>query len=1363
MKKVICCYLIFLWAYSIIWSQELNNFTFSKITPEGGVGYSSVMCIGQDDLGFIWFGTNNGLFKYDSQMIVRYATDPVDSLSIPTNRINQFYLDKSNNFWIATENGLCKYHRKEDNFSTLKYVNKSNRSIGKNIQSFFQDKQDQFWIVDDTGVCRFDTASLCVEYVSISEKDVRINRAYSDCNQKLWFTSYRGQIYFYDDRIHEFVLFSEGLNDTPRALLVDEGNVWVGYENNGLICLRLSDGKQMYRYSNLSSQPNYISSSKIRALTKDLKGNIWVATYNGINIIKENMPTICLSDRDMYNIPHPSIWSFFNDSQNNIWVGTWLGGLCMYNEYMNTVYHYHKSPLLSKLKDDVISCFAEDNDSDKIWFGTERGGMYCLNLKNNELEYEGLVANLSDMNIKSIAVDKFKTIWVGTYGHGIWYKKTKDKYFSLFQTQHEIGWQIIDITPTDEGIWFANYSQGVLYYSFKTQKTISYKHNPIDLYSVTSDFVRNIIPDHKGNIWLATISGLNKYVPSEKKFYHYFKEEGNDNSLSNNFIYSLLEDEKGILWIGTNGNGLNRYDPVNHRFDVFTMQDGLSGNEVFAIVSDDKGLLWISTENGITSFNTTTHETRNMIIEPGICNNQFNPTAGFKSTVGELFFGGSNGFIRFSPFEIKTNLVKPNVVLSHFSIHNREIMPNDKASVLSHHISNTKEIVLRHDQNSFSLDFVANNFLYPSKNKFRYRLLGFDKEWLETDFTGKAIYTNIAPGHYVFEVIAANNDEVWNHDAKQLNIYILPPYWKRWYAIVFYLIVIVILTYLIRAEIISKEKLKNAVTIEKIHLENEKKLSQLKLQFFTNISHEFRTPLTLILGPIERLLKSHSANKNTADQLFLVRNNALRLLKLVTQIIDFRKVESGKMELELTMMNVVDFCANIYSNFKEHACHRNISYTFNSDVPQLNIQIDKDKVDKILFNLLSNAFKNTPDQGNIRIEIKKNSSVITHIKTDNKYAIGNEIKGEYFEISIQDNGCGIAQHDLARIFERFYHGKEGKYGNVGIGLSLTKELVLMMTGRLVVASEESEGTLFAVQLPVLLDKRLSSINTLFTPPSDILSDASCKRTHYDIVNLEDELKHKDALVLIVEDNVELCDFISDVLSPYFRTAKAKDGKQGIEYANTIFPDIIISDIMMPEVDGCELCRRVKNDITTSHIPVILLTALHSVQDNMTGLSVGADAYISKPFQEELLIVQIDNLIESRSRLRESFSSSNHIWEENIEGLSLDKKLIKKAIGIVTENLLEENFSVEMLASEIGLSRTHLHRKLKSITNQSASEFIRNIRLEKAKELMKCGELKINEIGFAVGFNSHTYFTKSFKKYVGLSPQDYVKENKVEQY
>jgi signal transduction histidine kinase/ligand-binding sensor domain-containing protein/DNA-binding response OmpR family regulator len=1333
---------------------QAKDYMFSRITPEGGVAYGSVMCIGQDELGFIWFGTNNGLFIYDSKNIKRYATNPKDSSSIPTNRINNFYLSKGGRFWIATENGLCYYNRRQDSFERYQYKNVSGNPVGKDIHSFMQDKHGQYWLVDDVGVCLLDTLNHTVTYL----KNEQINLCFSDEDGKLWFTSYNGGVYRYDDNRKEFVQFSKGINGNPRTLLVEGNNVWVGYENEGLICLAITNGEIKHQYTTTEEPDHRITNSSIRALTKDENGNIWAATYKGINIIRNFEFLTELSSQDMYHLPSPSVWSFFKDSEDNIWVGTWLGGLCLYNRYMNTIYHYTKNQKQNQLADNVISCFAEDADAQNLWIGTEGGGLYSMDIKSNAFKQVPLSSEVRTTNIKALAVDKFKTLWVGTYGNGIWYKKWHENSFNQFKTEHRVGWQIIDIAPTDKGIWFSNYSEGALYYSFKDRKTIRYSHNPLDLYSLTNNYIRRIIPDRKGNIWLASTSGLNLFVPAENKFYHFFNEEGNPNSLSNNFIYSLFEDKNGFIWIGTNGNGLNRYDPGQNSFEQYTIKDGLSGNEIYAIQSDEQDVLWISTEKGISAFNPVTSETRNMVTEAGIGNNQFNPAAAYRSKSGELFFGGSNGFIRFSPEKIKTNPVAPKAIITHFYINNREVLPDAKKNGLKDHISKTSRIVLRHNQNSFSFDFVATNYLFPSKNKFQYRLIGADNEWLKTDYIGKAIYTNISPGNYTFEVKASNNDRVWNNEPARIEITVVPPFWERWYAFIFYFMAITLLIFLIRKEIISKEKLKNAIAMEKLEHENEKKLNQLKLKFFTNISHEFRTPLTLILGPLDRLLKHSNNDHQLKEQLGLMKNNASRLLNLVTQIIDFRKVEAGKVQLETSKFDVVLFCHSIYANFKEHARIRNIKYSIDTDLSSLFVETDMEKLDKIIFNLLSNAFKNTHDNGEIHFKISHNKPVVHQSDYKNEHVIGAEVNNEFVEICVEDSGAGIDKDELPRVFERFYHGKEGYFDGVGIGLSLTREFVSLLGARLTVNSEKSKGSAFVVRFPLFWANGDSLPNS---PVLNRQGNAPMLETvqtldleHH---KLDELIKNKDALVLIVEDNPELSEYISDVLSPYYRTARSRNGKQGLEYTHSLYPDIIVSDIMMPEMNGCDLCKTIKNDIRTSHVPVILLTALNSVEDNISGLYMGADAYISKPFKEELLIVQIDNLIESRKRLRESFSLDQQQWADNLSGLDLDKKLILRAVKIVEKNLLEVNFSVEQLASEIGLSRAHLHRKLKSVTDQSASEFIRNIRLEKAVELMRKGEMKINEIGYAVGFNSHTYFTKSFKRHYGKSPQEYIKE------
>ncbi|PNW26466.1 hybrid sensor histidine kinase/response regulator transcription factor [Formosa algae] len=682
-----------------------------------------------------------------------------------------------------------------------------------------------------------------------------------------------------------------------------------------------------------------------------------------------------------------------------------------------------------------------------------------------------------------------------------------------------------------------------------------------------------------------------------------------------------------------------------------------------------------------------------------------------------------------------------------------------KKAVLKDIISKTDSINLKYNQNSISFQFISNNYINPQINKFKYRLKGFVEQWSNADYNDKANFTNIPPGHYIFEVKSANNDGVWNEKPSQIYISISPPFWLTWYAYLFYALTIICSIYFFRKQVIHRQKLKSEIELSKIHRETEEQLHQVKLQFFTNISHEFRTPLTLIHGPVIRLLKSGLENETSIKQLTLIKNNTDRLLRLINQFLDFRRIDHGKLKLSPIHTDIVSFSKNVFNCFEEHAIHRNFSFNFISEKSCIKMDFDTDKLDKVLVNILSNAFKYSSDNGTITLKIQTNKTPI--IKSDwYSFTVGENIKGDTITISISDTGVGISKAKLPKVFERFFqiNSNIDRGTGTGIGLSLSTNYITMHGGQLTVASSEGNGSKFYINLPIhqtgsFSDQPIESTNMSsfdFSTESSISPENNLKDIH--------SSDNQESLILIAEDNPELLDFLEESLKDNYRIAKAKNGKEALDQVNSLYPDLVVSDIMMPYIDGIELCSKIKNDIKTSHIPVVLLTALDTVKDKITGIHSGADAYLAKPFDEDLLIVQINNLLNSRKQLRESFATKQDLWENEFDVHDLDKKLIFKAIKVIEENITNTEFGVEVLASNLHLSRTHLHRKLKSITDQSATEFIRNIRLKHAVELMKSGDYKINEIGYSVGFNSHNYFTKAFKKQYGKSPSEYINEN-----
>ena len=1333
-------------------AQNEPIISLTGVSPEGGVSITSVMCISEDHLGFIWFGTNNGLFKYNSNKIKRYSYSQSNIKTLSTNRINQIISNKEGDLLIVTENGICKYNPVFDDFTRLSIKTQQDKPIGDNIDKLIQTLDGNYWLLDQKGVAQLNANLDKAEYINIDNNKSRPRLLYMDDLENIWVVFQNGKVYFKTKNSLKFQFFTQSISGYPRSFYSDNDHIWIGYDKQGLMCFDVN-GKLLNHY-NKSTQ---FLSDRIRSIIKSNDGKLWIGTYDGIAIMDNLNLVKIINSKNQPNLQHQSIWSLFKDSNNIVWIGSWLGGLSYHSEFKNSVTHFTQSNKNISRSNNIITAFAPDPDAIHIWIGTESGKLIKYNEHKNETtEVEVFYESKKIENIKSIVFDTKKRIWVGTRDDGILYKEKGQKKFKKLITPFNNGLQITSMLPVEDGIWVSDYQQGVFYYSFTKKTFKQYKHNPLVEKSISDNHIRKIIEDSTGNLWFASEKGLNLLKKNSKDFIRFLHSDNNPNSLSADYIYSIFEDFEGNIWIGTNGGGLDKLSLKSLTFEHFSTKNNLPGNDIYTILEDVNSNLWLATDNGICKFLPKTNKVLTFGHIEGIFNNSFTPNAGLFSENGFMFFGGSNGFIYFRPDDILVrNTIKPKAIITNFYVGNEEILPEQENKILKSNINTSKTIKLNHNQNSFSFRLAANNYIDPDKNSFKYRLLNFDKNWVETDINGPARYTNVPSGNYTFEVLASNNDDIWNEIPTTLKITITYPFWKRWYSFLAYILITSILIMYVKKEARNRQKLKNQIQLEKIKNESEESLHQAKLQFFTNITHEFRTPLTLILGPVKRLLNNYEKNDSLFNQLTLVKNNSERLLRLTNQILDFRKIDSGKLKLNLTNRDIVVFTKSVFDYFTEHAKYRGFVYNFKSDIRSLKIDFDYKKLDKVIYNILSNAFKYCPDGSTVEIKIKYNSKTNIEFNNGNEFIIGKPTIKDFVEISISDTGVGISKENLSNIFERFYQMDSQEIQGSGIGLDLTKEYINIHNASLKVVSEENKGTVFCIILPceqLDLDEDISGSETYHK---------SLHKT--DLIEFEDKVEkpetlHQDSLILIVEDNIELLNYLSNVLGDYFKISKAKNGVEALEQIHSLFPDIIVSDIMMPEMDGIELCETVKKDVRTSHIPIILLTALESVQNRISGLSSGADAYVSKPFDDKHLIIQIINLLESRKNLRESFININEVWEEKVDQMDIDKKLILKAAQIIELNISNTNFSVEILASELSLSRTTLHRKLKSLTNQSATEFIRYERLKHAVKLMKTGNYRMNEISFAVGFNSHNYFTTSFKKQYGMTPSEFLKRN-----
>ncbi|MDN3666951.1 two-component regulator propeller domain-containing protein [Algibacter miyuki] len=1346
--RLFSCALLYL-LFTVLLHATTDPFiSICKVTPDGGVAYSQVTSIVEDDMGFIWFGTNNGVFSYNSIKTKRYSHLQNNDLSLPTNRINKLYKDHNGRIWVATENGLCHYNPNEDNFKRYTIKDQHDNNIGKNITSILQDETGDLWFSDEHGFGILDPEKNRAFYKKTDNINARVSCISIDEKGTLWVFYNDGDIYFATAGSNTFQFLTKGLSNMVRSVLIDDDYIWIGYESKGLLSINIINNKKKhYSASETKNNAFKLPSNQVRSLLKDENNRIWVATYNGITLIKDFKITYQIDQQNYSELPNHSIWSLYKDSQKNIWMGTWMGGLAFHSDFNNSFIRYNQSTTKRTLNGNIVSCFAQVPNSDNVLIGLDDSGINQYNPKTNAfstfpISYEGRKIE----NIKALAYDKNETLWVGTYGEGVLYLKKGATNFERLNAAFDIGFQALDILTTDDGIWVSDYPSGAFFYNFESKKISRYRHNPLDIKSISNNSIHYILEDNNKNIWFATRNGLNKLKKGTREFIRYFENKNDPKGVSNNYIYCIHEDSEGYLWIGTNGAGLDKFDPKTGDFENFSIKEGLSGNEVFSILEDSEKNLWLTTENGLCKFDKQTNVGQSYITNNSLQSDLFHPTSALKATNGDLFFGGSNGVIRFAPTRIIKNPKPPKAHIISVQVNNKDILFNTN-----------KALELHHTQNFIGFQFTSNNYINPKKNTFKYRLLGFTDEWIETDYNGKANFTNIPPNDYIFEVKTANNDGVWNETSTKININIIPPVWQRWYAYLAYFLAFVASIYYFRKQVINRQNLRSQISMEKIHRENEEQLHQMKLQFFTNISHEFRTPLTLIQGPVNRLLKSTTNNASTNKQLALIKNNTDRLLRLINQFLDFRRADSGKLKLLPVNADIISFSKNVFDCFEEHAKQRGINFQFISEVPNLKIDFDTDKLDKILVNMLSNAFKYSPDNTTITLTIKNNQKPAFKPNW-NIYTVGDHINDDYISINISDFGYGISEETLPQIFERFFQTENNYNKGTGIGLSLSTNYIAMHNGQLIVSTLEGEGSAFCICIPQHQPNALKTIinNENTSNPTPISFETS------QIINTEnqaeEQTKNQEALILITEDNPELLDFLSSSLQNHFRIATAKNGNEAYQQIHSLFPDLVISDIMMPEMDGIELCAKIKNDIRISHTPVVLLTALDTVKDRISGINSGADLYVSKPFNEDILVAQIHNLLNSRKTLRSLFSTQQEVWESDIEVLDLDKKFLLNAISLVEKNISNPDFSVEYLTEKLHLSRTHLHRKLTSLTNQSATEFIRSIRLKHAVELMKQGDYLVNEIGFAVGFNSHNYFSKSFKKQYGKTPSEFIKEN-----
>jgi signal transduction histidine kinase/DNA-binding response OmpR family regulator len=856
--------------------------------------------------------------------------------------------------------------------------------------------------------------------------------------------------------------------------------------------------------------------------------------------------------------------------------------------------------------------------------------------------------------------------------------------------------------------------------------------------------------DESGKLWIGTqgngLFELNLQTGQEN---HYRYNIKNKKSITGSSVRAILKDNDGILWVGTD-KGLNKFNHLDSTFSPITKKDGLISNLVRAVQFDKSGNLWISTDKGISKYNPRSKQIRNFTVGDGLHDNEF-WLSSHTTEKGMMFFGGKSGLTYFYPDSIKNDTSMPPVVITDFQIFNKSIRPAED-SPLKQHISEVNEIELAHDQSVFSFEFAALEYHHPQKITYAYMMENVDPDWVYTDYSRRFVtYTHLDPGTYNFRVKAANRHGIWNEQLASVKITILPPWWATLWAYSLYIIVLLSIVYVLRRYELNRLHLKHDLQIKETEANKLQELDNLKSKFFANISHEFRTPLTLILGPITKFIDK-SSNEDDKKQYSLIQRNALRLQRLINQLLDLSRLEAGKLKLNAHKTDIVQFTKTITAAFESHAERRNIRLVLDTSLKDLEIMMDRDKYEKILTNLLSNAFKFSEDDTAITITMEKIEDSL------NRYKEGQCC------VKVIDEGEGIPNDKISRIFDRFYQvdsDSTREQEGSGIGLALIKELVELHQGTITVKSQPAQGSVFTVCLP-LGKEHLAEKDIIKIPVDEIeIENYDISRNSVPDQPSENFIDENLPLLLIVEDNMDVQNYLAGILEREYNLIFAANGQQGINQALKSIPDLIVSDVMMPGMDGFEMCAKIKNDRATSHIPVILLTARSGQESLLTGLNTGADDYLTKPFNARELLVRIHNLIEQRKRLQEMFNRLNPFTLEKFDVGENDRSFLGKAILIINKNISNSDFNTDCFASQIALSRAQLFRKLKSLTGKSVSEFIRHVRLQRAADLLSRKQGNVSEVAFEVGFNNLSNFSENFKKQFGVLPSEYAKSPKLQ--
>ena len=1334
-------------------------------SPLEGLSGTTMHGFFQDSKGFLWIPTDNGLNRFDGYSFKVYKHNPGDTTTLNSDAAYSVFEDSRGNLWVGTNYGLNLYNYKFDNFRQIKFYMKQSQ-FSLIVNSIVEDSNKMLWLITSHGLIRFDPITESYSFYNHRFRNdgvpyhSKYNQAVIDEKGNLWIGTEDYSVLIFDIQKESFLSIGQytGLNyEFPdRTILTicqsSPKQILFGTQRAGIVCFDTAEKR--FQQSGYSTNRDNPLDGGIYSIVTDQKGTIWVGTeHNGL---KQYDPVSNkLTDvNHLVNLTNIDKAKFFcySDQAGDLWFGIQYRGI--YHK-ISSVKMFHAVGNSGKATFDlshfIVKSILRDSKGN-LWVGTDGGGLNVKWKGTDEFvvfNSESRGAVLTDKAIICLYEDSRGWIWIGTYLEGLFCYQGNGKELINFKMPGSENWNnyIFDVIEDAGGNLWIGTNGGGLFYLDVGNKTITDNTNPVvgGTNQIIKPFINSLHYDTDSTLWIGTYNGMFCWNKRNSKFKSFTMEGGN---IANDIIFSIVTDSNHRIWFATFA-GLYCYSSENQTLERFTTENGLCNNSVMAIETDKNGNLWISTADGISKMNIKTGNFQNYFVYDGLPCNEFRPGASFKDSDGFLYFGGIDGMVFFHPDSIVDNPVKPNLIFTSLKIFNQEIKfdPDTHNPVLNSDINSSDTIILNHTQKSFTIEFAAINFSVPEKIKYAVQLQGFSSDWDYKNHKQRyASFTNLNSGTYTLNVRFTNPDGQWIDEPRKLTIIVKPPFWLTWWAFSIYALLFIVAIYYIRKIALYRIKLKNQLHLEHVEREKLEEINQSKMQFFTNISHEIRTPLTMLMAPIERLIESNP-NEYQKKNINYIFRNTKRLERIVNQLLELQKIENTQFKLKAREIDLVKFIREIIALFDETANDKKIMLSFEPKCDELLVWFDPEKMDKVLFNLLSNAFKFTPPKGLITVSIGRNQ----------------ETGGEgTFSVSVSDTGKGMETIHLDHIFDRFYQIENKETGQVtgtGIGLHLSKELVEKQHGTITVTSKAGFGSTFTIQMPMgkkhLLPHEIFSEEKIFTNwKHGEKPEINVEPAVSEDLEPESVVETDGSLILIIEDDIDILNYLEDELSEFYQIIKANNGTDGWKLAFDRIPDLIVSDIMMLGIDGLQLCKKVKSTIETSHIPVILLSARTMIEQEIEGLETGADEYIHKPFHPRLLKLKVDKIIEARETLKQQFAKNTSFTAKEMTVTSADEKFLQKAIDFVKENLADTELNIEKMSSALAISRVHLYRKLKAITNQNPTEFIRTIRLKQAAYLLSLGKLNVSEIAYSVGFNSHQYFTNSFQKYFNMSPTEY---------